>query len=341
MSKLLLLLSSIVLLSCGSTQTKTVDVNQVQEEKNPGGTNEEKVLLSQDFDAVHEHISTREVRDYITFLSSDELEGRGTGTPGIAKAADYLSEKLESFGVDPLYDTYRDTFDAQGQEAFNIVGVLEGSDPSLKEEYIVLGAHYDHLGVIAPQSGDSIANGANDDASGTTAVLALANYFSKNRTKRSIVFSFFSAEEKGLLGSQHIAERLKTDEVKIKAMFNIEMIGVPMQNKEYLAYLTGFENSNMAKVFNDYTGKEVLGFLPKAKEYKLFKRSDNYAFYNVLGVPAQTVSTFDFTNFDYYHKVGDEVSQMDIPFMAQVINNLIPGIKGMADEPNNKIKWNE
>ena len=85
---------------------------------------------------------------------------------------------------------------------------------------------------------------------------------------------------------------------------------------------------------------EFTGFLPKAKEFNLFKRSDNYPFHEAFGVPSQTFSTFDFTNFNHYHKVGDEVSEMDFAHMANVVIKSIPVITGITNAPSKEIKYN-
>ncbi|NNE76154.1 MAG: M28 family peptidase, partial [Pricia sp.] len=241
------------------------------------------------------------------FLASDELQGRDAGSEGIAKAADFIEKIFIKNGVQPYFSSYRDTLTNFEKPAYNMVGVVEGNDPEQKNEYIIIGAHYDHIGIIDAENGDEIANGANDNASGTTIVLELARYFGTNKTnKRSIIFALFSAEEKGLLGSKHLAQRLKSEDLNLYAMLNYEMVGVPLVGKDYLTYLTGYEQSNMAEVANGYAKEKAVGFFPKAKEFNLFKRSDNYPFHEAFGVPSQTFSTFDFTNFDYYHKVGDE-----------------------------------
>jgi len=122
---------------------------------------------------------------------------------------------------------------------------------------------------------------------------------------------------------------------------NIEMIGVPMEDKDYRAYLTGYEISNMAGQINKYSGEKVIGFLPKAKEYNLFNRSDNATFFQEFQVPAQTISTFDFTNYDYYHQLEDEFPLMNVPFMAELIEDLIPAISKMANSSKKEIKISE
>jgi len=293
----------------------------------------------QDFKIKTNSTSTS-IASIITFLASDELKGRDTGSEGIEKAAVFIEDKFKTLDVKPYFTSYRDNFKVKSIDAFNIVGYLEGNDPVLKNEFIIIGAHYDHIGTAKAVNGDTVANGANDNASGSTAVLELANYFGKTKSnKRSILFAFFSAEEKGLLGSKHLAKRLKDNNFNLYSMINFEMIGVPMQDKDYLAYVTGYKRSNMAAEFNRYAGKKLIGFLPTAKKYGLFQRSDNYPFHDMFNVPSQTVCTFDFTNFDYYHQVDDEVSLMDFEHMAKVINEMIPVIEKMSAEKTQTISY--
>ena len=286
-------------------------------------------------------ISEEKISDRLKYLSSDELEGRETGTEGIKKAATYIESIFEENEIEPYFETYRDSFMIEGVTGYNIVGFKEGSDPELKDEVIIIGAHYDHIGTGEAVGADSLANGANDNASGTTAVLALAEYFANKETKRSLLFTLFSAEEMGLVGAKHLAERLKQENLNPYVMFNIEMIGIPMENKSYSAYVTGYKLSNLAEKFNEYAGAEVLGFLPQAKEYNLFQRSDNYPFFEQFQVPAQTISTFDFTNYDYYHHVDDEFQEMDVSHMANLIEAVIPGISGMANAEENEIQMHD
>jgi len=154
-------------------------------------------------------VSSEEVGAMVSFLASDDIKGRDTGSEGIAEAATYIEKQLESFSVKPYYDTYRDNFKVKELDAYNVVGYLEGTDPKLKNEVVVIGAHYDHIGLRArPVENDSIGNGANDNATGTATVLAMAKYFgAAKNNKRSIVFALFSAEEMGLLGSKGLRSR--------------------------------------------------------------------------------------------------------------------------------------
>ena len=220
------------------------------------------------------------------------------------------------------------------------MGVVEGNDRELAKEYIIIGAHYDHIGLIEPQNGDAIANGANDNASGTSTVLELARFFGNSRTnKRSLLFVLFSAEEKGLLGAKHLANKLKEQELDLYTMLNFEMTGVPLAGKDYFMYVTGYSQSNLAEISNKYAKENLIGFLPTAKEFNLFQRSDNFPFHQVFNVPSQTYCTFDFTNFNHYHKVGDETSEMDFEHMAVVVNKMIPVIEGIANASTKEIKY--
>ena len=278
--------------------------------------------------------SSIQIAEDVTYLASDELEGRNTGTEGIEKAATFIENRFKTLGIDPFYETYRDEFDYKNNKAFNVVGMLPGSDGFLNKEVVVIGAHYDHIGRIAAVNGDSIANGANDNATGTASVLSLAKILKQlDFNRRTVVFALFSAEEKGLLGSKHLANRMKKEGQNVVAVLNFEMTGTPMVDRPYIAYLTGYDTSNMGEVFNSSnTKRTVTGKLDKAAEFNLFMRSDNYPFHQVYGVPSQTFSTFDFTNFDHYHKVGDEANKIDARHMADVVDAVMPGVLNVLNK---------
>lgn len=288
-------------------------------------------------------ISSTEVKNLVSFLASDALKGRDIGSEGINKAANFIEDKFKTFGLQPYFDTYRDNFKVDSLNAYNIVGVIKGNDPTLQKEYIIIGAHYDHIGISKKVvENDSIANGANDNAAGTSAVIALAKYFaSKNNNKRSLLFVLFSAEERGLLGSNHLAKKLKTKNLNLYTMVNLEMIGVPFTDRDYVAFVTGYEKSNMAEKMNGYLGSKVIGFSEISKKYNLFRQSDNYAFYKEFKLPCHTISSCDLSNYDYYHHVDDETDKLDYNHMANLINTIIPGIEKMSNTPTKEIKMYE
>lgn len=269
----------------------------------------------------------------LKYLSSDELEGRLAGSPGLEKAAAYLEDILKKNGVKPYFKTYKDTLTNFDKPTYNVVGYIEGTDPVLKKEFVVFGAHYDHIGLAEdPTGGDNVYNGANDDASGTTTVAELVQYFAKNKSKRSILFCFFSAEEAGLLGSRSLVTKLKAKNFNMYAMLNFEMVGVPMK-RDILAYVTGWHMSNMGDKINEYSGKKLVGYLDVEMKYQLFRRSDNYSFYKEFNKPAQTICTFDFENFDYYHKVEDDFEHMNIAAMTHFIQEVISVADKMVNAP--------
>jgi len=283
-------------------------------------------------------ITEKAIRASMEYLTSDELEGRATGTEGLEKAAVFIENYLKSNGIKPYFKTYRDSFKLNDLDGYNIVGVIEGNDPKLKNEYIILGGHYDHIGKGKVVEGDSIANGANDDASGTIAAMEFGRYFAQTKSnKRSILITLYDAEELGLKGSAHLAKRLKDKGVNVYTMINFEMIGVPRASTAPMAYISGYERSSLAETLNKYAGEEVVGFFDRAKKMNLFMRSDNFPFFKELNIPAHAISTFDFTNYDYYHHVDDEADKMDYEHMVNFINKMIPALEGMMNAPTKEV----
>jgi hypothetical protein len=206
----------------------------------------------------------------------------------------------------------------------NVVGVLPGK--SKKEEKVIFSAHYDHIGVGKPSNGDSIYNGANDDAAGTTAVILLARHFKKlANNERTLVFAAFTAEEVGGFGSQYFSQQLKPE--TIAAMFNIEMIGTESKWGKNSAYITGFDKTNMGEILQANLKGSAFQFHPDPYTMEdLFYRSDN-ATLAKLGVPAHTISTAKMEDEPNYHKASDEVSTLDLENMTQIIKAIAESSK--------------
>jgi len=210
----------------------------------------------------------------------------------------------------------------------NVVGVLPGKDPARKAEQVIFSAHYDHLGTLPTVAGDSIANGADDDASGTTAVVALAEHFKKkNDNARTLLFVAFTAEEIGGFGSQYFSKQL--DPEKIVAMFNIEMIGKLAQFGPNTAFITGFERSNFGPLLQANLQDTPFRFEPDPyPAQNLFYRSDNATLAR-LGVPAHSISTDQIPTDKLYHSVDDEVESLNLPNMTAVITAIARSASGI------------
>ncbi|WP_221405735.1 M28 family metallopeptidase [Roseivirga echinicomitans] len=212
------------------------------------------------------------------------------------------------------------------QSLSNVTGKISGNRAN---EIVLFGAHYDHIGVREGMEGDNLFNGANDDASGTTAVIELAKYFaaSGKKPERTIVFVAFTAEESGGYGSRHFSEQLNPDE--IVAMFNIEMIGKGAKEGPNTAWITGFEKSSFGKLLQDAVeGTEYTFYPDPYPTQNLFYRSDNATLAR-LGVPAHSISTTQIDIDEDYHKATDEVSTLDMAHMTNTIKAIAKAAEGM------------
>ena len=200
----------------------------------------------------------------------------------------------------------------------NVVGIIPGK--SLPNEYVIFSGHYDHLGVNGKRAvnGDSIYNGANDDAAGTTAMIMLSKYYSASaNNERTLVFAAFTAEESGGFGAQYFSKQF--DPLQVKAMFNIEMIGTESKWGKNSAYITGYEKTDMGAILQKNLEGTDFNFYPDPyTDQNLFYRSDNATLAR-LGVPAHTISTSKMDNEPNYHKPSDEFSTLDIANMTQIV----------------------
>jgi hypothetical protein len=217
----------------------------------------------------------------------------------------------------------------QPVELRNVVGVLPGREAQRTKEFVVFSGHYDHLGTLKPVAGDSIANGADDDASGTTAVVALAEYFKKrNDNARSLLFVAFAAEEVGGFGAQYFSKQL--DPQAVVAMFNIEMIGKVAKFGPNTAFITGYERSDFGSLLQANLVGSKFRFEPDPyPEQNLFYRSDNATLAR-LGVPAHSISTDQIPTDKLYHSVDDEVESLDLTNMTAVIQAIAQSASGIT-----------
>jgi Zn-dependent M28 family amino/carboxypeptidase len=306
---------------------------------------------------VLERISAASMRGNLSFLASDALEGRGTPSRGLDIAAEFIASQFRAAGLEPLGDDgYFQTADwnlidprraknppatpAAPVKVRNVVGILRGSDPALKDTYVLVTAHYDHVG-MKPGQGDGIFNGANDDGSGTVSVIELAKAFSQNKTrpKRSIVFMTVFGEEHGLVGSRYYGAHPLVPIDKTIAGINLEQVGRTDDNEGAQVRsvgVTGFDFSDVGailKAAGDDTGIRVWKHPVNSDKY--FAHSDNQALAD-QGIPSHTVSVA--YGFPDYHGAGDHWDKIDYENMAAVDRTVALAIWTIANGTNAP-KW--
>nr|WP_315143305.1 M28 family peptidase [uncultured Flavobacterium sp.] len=265
-------------------------------------------------------IQKSEVTRIETELSSDAMEGRALFTPGIEKASVFIEGEFKRIGLNYYkgLQSYRQDFLIEGKKANNVIAIIPGK--TKPNEYVIFSGHYDHLGM--KESGDDkIFNGANDDASGITAVITLAEHFKKkNDNARTLIFVAFTGEETGGYGSAFFSNSINADEVV--AMFNLEMIGTDSKWGKNSAYITGFERSDFGAILQkNLVGSGFNFYQDPYPQEQLFYRSDN-ARLAALGVPAHTISTSKMDVEPNYHKLSDEISTLDMDNMTEIIKSI-------------------
>jgi hypothetical protein len=282
------------------------------------------------------------IRSDIAYLASDRLEGRMTGTPGNDSAAAYIARKYKALKLNAPFNGYLQPFvarsaamahmgDTTGMKTQNVVAILRGTDPALARQYIVVGAHFDHLGrttqfATDPQAGNVIHNGADDNASGTAAVIQLARMLSVSRPRHSIVFANFTGEEEGLLGSQYFVDNSPVPLDSIVAMLNFDMVG-RLRNDKLLVFGSGsatelsalLDSANVRAPtrFNIQGGGDGFG------------ASDNSSFY-AKNIP---VLHFFTDTHDDYHAATDDVEKINASGEARVVDLAFNTIKELDARP--------
>ena len=303
-------------------------------------------------------VAESRVRAVMSVLADDSLEGRMTGSRGSAKAATFIAQQMSAVGLVPAGDSgyfqrvpIALTRRSNGQERLalvtdfvaldtfpldhrrpgvNVVGMIRGSDPVMSKEVVLVDAHYDHLGIGRPVNGDSVYNGADDDASGTTAVVEIARSIAAGAPpKRTILFVATTGEEVGLLGTRWFIEHPPVPLKTIVSNLEIEMIGRPdsLAGGPGRAWLTGYERSTMGAMFTA-AGLPIVADARPTQHF--FERSDNIA-YAQMGIPAHTLSTFNL-HADY-HRPSDELSRVDFNHMTRVIQAGVQAVRILADGP--------
>jgi len=213
----------------------------------------------------------------------------------------------------------------------NVAGLLRGTDPKLCDTYVVVSAHYDHLGLLPPRTGDRIMNGANDNASGTASMIEIAGALVKAPPRRSVLFVAWFGEEMGLLGSRYYVAKPLEPLARTVANINLEQTGRtddlsgPALNS---AGMTGWDYSDVGDTFERAAEETGVKFVRNATWDEFFARSDNVSF-AALGIPAHTVGVA--LEFPDYHKVSDEWQKLDYANMEKVTRFLAEGVELLAN----------
>lgn len=269
--------------------------------------------------------SADNLEQMVTRLASDELKGRGFGSEEGKIAADYIIDHFKEYGVEPFLEEYRDPFDHRTSvinvQGNNIVGLVKGSNPELANEYIILGAHYDHVGWEVEDGDTIIYNGADDNASGVASIIELGRLLAENRGSlgRSVILIAFDGEESGLLGSKAFVEQfisgpdaiIRPEDVAV--MFSLDMVGMYSKHE-------GIELGGIQEITNymDFVSPALENSPVTIKKYGggLENRTDTAPFGKV-GIPA--IHVFTGTESPY-HKPEDDSDLLDYQGMAEIVD---------------------
>ncbi|HEX6069565.1 MAG TPA: M20/M25/M40 family metallo-hydrolase [Longimicrobiaceae bacterium] len=299
------------------------------------------------------------VRRSLYVLAADSMEGRMTGSPGAARAARFIAEELRRYGVPPAYPAAsgRDSAYFQGiplvrgaddadlrllpswdamdtiaasrrVRDVNVIGVIRGADPRLREEAVIVGAHYDHVGIGRPVMGDSIYNGADDDASGVVTVLEVARALASGPPpRRTVIFLLTSGEELGLLGTRWYLRRPVVPLSATVADLQVEMVARPdsAAGGPGRGWLTGYERSSLGRSLAE-AGVPIVPDPRPAQRF--FERSDNIAF-ACRGIPAHTLSSYGM--HDDYHRPSDDADAVDLAHLTALIDAATRAVRLLAD----------
>ena len=289
------------------------------------------------------------MRKHMQALASDEMRGRGSASDDELTAAKYIASQLKLLKIKPAGDdgTFLQTVkfkrrvrgapDQPPADAVttNVIGILRGRDRKLSKETILLSAHLDHLGVGREVNGDKIYNGADDDASGVTAVLELAKVLmSGPRPKRTVVFVLFGSEEIGGHGARYFQEHPPVPVESIVANLEFEMIGrADKAVAAHTLWLTGYERSTLGPELAKHGARLVADPHP---DQHFFQRSDNYVLAK-KGIIAHTVSSFGLHTD--YHRPSDDLAHIDFAHMTDAINSMVGPVRWLVNS-DFKPEWN-
>ena len=265
-----------------------------------------------------QEVSKNRVVEVLSHLASDEMKGREIGTPENETAALYIAQKFAENKLDYCVgNSYLVPFNYRGKIVYNVCAIKKGKS----EKTLAFSAHFDHIGT-SDNPGDQVFNGADDNASGVTAVIGLADYFKTKEPDFSLMFIAFNGEEKGMKGSKAIVEisDLQVQHQNIAALFNFEMVATVSQFGPNALYMTGDEFSDVDELFNAQAINNLKIQPDPHIGQQLFYRSDNVSFVKKK-IIAHSLSTVDMTKATHYHQLNDDLEIVDFDNLTEIINN--------------------
>jgi aminopeptidase YwaD len=277
--------------------------------------------------------SPEQLEAHVNILASDALLGRGFGTPQGLKAAQYIAEQFEEAGIESYDGAYLHPFMHRtgilNIPGNNVIGVVWGSDPELKDEFIVLGAHYDHLGwkIVA---GDTVVyNGADDNATGSSSIIEIGRNLVVNKASlgRSVILVAFDGEESGLIGSKHFLGDSMLPPHQIKLMFSLDMVGMVRAHK-------GLDMKGISLLDDaDYLVGELAGkySLNITKANKEIEQRTDTAPFGRMGIPAVAPTS---GTESPYHKPADTAEKLDYEGMARVAGYMTDATLYLSTRPS-------
>ncbi|UFH30802.1 M28 family peptidase [Chryseobacterium sp. C-71] len=290
-----------------------------------------------------QEVSTERIKTVISTLASDEMKGREIGTPENDNAANYIATLFKENNLEYCTgNSYLVPFDYKGKTAYNVCGIKKGKS----EKTLGFSGHFDHIGVSKKGGEDIIYNGADDDASGITTLVGIADYFKDKKPEFSMVFMAFNGEEKGMLGSTAIAEDKGLDKIykNLAALFNFEMVATESEFGKNAVFITGDEFSDLDELFNQNAVNELKIYPDPYASEQLFYRSDNVSFVKKK-IIAHSISTADMSKIKHYHQLNDDINVVDFDNLTQLINNFGKTLeklntKNFNPKYNDKVKFN-
>lgn len=269
--------------------------------------------------------NAKQLLNDVETLAADDMQGRGIGTAGGLKAREFVVKRFKEIGLKSFGNSYLQPFDFTNRNneklnGANVIGYIAGKRKS--EKYIVVTAHYDHVGV---QNGE-IYNGADDDASGVAALFALANYFKKNRPAHSLVFVAFDGEESGLRGSRHFVAAPPVAKDSIRLNVNLDMVSRSDKNELYAAGTFHYPTLKppLETVAKNAKVKLLIGHdRPEQKSDDWTNQSDHFAFHQAK-IPFIYFGVEDHKD---YHKPTDDFANINREFYVSAVETILEAVK--------------